>query len=141
MSNVIDRRAVIDALDEIRHVLDKKEKELTILPSAQPEPLVKESRTLVKDLVNDAISRQVAIVQLSHNKTGDDDCDVVIQNDIETIKALPSAEQNHRICRNCKWAKFYGNVDKNGNVESMWFCTNWDGVTDEEGFCHEWESR
>ena len=96
MSNVIDRRAVIDALDEIRHVLDKKEKELTILPSAQPEPLVKESRTLVKDLVNDAISRQVAIVQLSHNKTGDDDCDVVIQNDIETIKALPSAEPERK---------------------------------------------
>jgi hypothetical protein len=37
MSNVIDRQAVIDALDEIRHVLDKKEKELTILPSAEPE--------------------------------------------------------------------------------------------------------
>jgi hypothetical protein len=62
------------------------------IPSAQPEPLVKESRTLVKDLVKDAISRQAAIVQLSHNKTGDDDCDVVIQNDIETIKALPSVE-------------------------------------------------
>lgn len=42
--------------------------------------------------MNDSISRQAAIVQLSHNKTGDDDCDVVIQNDIETIKALPSAE-------------------------------------------------
>ena len=41
---------------------------------------------------SDCISRQAAIVQLSHNKTGDDDCDVVIQNDIETIKALPSAE-------------------------------------------------
>ena len=38
----------------------------------------------------DAISRQAAIVQLSHNKTGDDDCDVIIQKDIETIKALPS---------------------------------------------------
>ena len=34
--NLIDRQAALDALDEIRHVLDKKEKELTILPSAQP---------------------------------------------------------------------------------------------------------
>lgn len=43
----------------------------------------------------DLISRQAAIVQLSHNKTGDDDCDVVIQNDIETIKSLPSAPRLH----------------------------------------------
>ena len=42
--------------------------------------------------MSDLISRRVAIVQLSHNKKGDDDCDVVIQNDIETIKALPSEE-------------------------------------------------
>ena len=42
--------------------------------------------------MDDLIDRQAAIVQLSHNKTGDDDCDVVIQNDIETIKALPSAQ-------------------------------------------------
>ena len=34
---------------------------LRALPSAQPEPLVKESRTLVKDLVKDTISRQAAI--------------------------------------------------------------------------------
>lgn len=37
----------------------------------------------------DAISRDKAIVQLSHNKTGDDDCDVIIQKDIETLKSLP----------------------------------------------------
>lgn len=36
MSDLIDRQAAIDALDEIRHVLDTKEKQLTILPSAQP---------------------------------------------------------------------------------------------------------
>ena len=39
--------------------------ELANLPSAQPEPLVKESRTLVKDLVKepceDAVSREAAI--------------------------------------------------------------------------------
>lgn len=37
------------------------------------------------------ISKQAAIIQLSHNKIGDDDCDVIIQRDIETIKQLPSA--------------------------------------------------
>ena len=36
MDDMISRAAALDALDEIRHVLDKKEKELTILPSAQP---------------------------------------------------------------------------------------------------------
>ena len=36
MDDMISRQAALDALDEIRHVLDKKEKELTILPSAQP---------------------------------------------------------------------------------------------------------
>lgn len=41
-----------------------------------------------KEQGEDYISRNAAIVQLSHNKIGDDDCDVIIQKDIETIKAL-----------------------------------------------------
>lgn len=40
----------------------------------------------------DLISRNTAIVQLSHNKNGNDDCDTIVQKDIETIKTLPSAE-------------------------------------------------
>ena len=44
--------------------------------------------------MSDLISRNAAIVQLSHNKIGDDDCDVIIQRDIETIKALASAKKN-----------------------------------------------
>ncbi|MBR2554310.1 MAG: hypothetical protein IKE94_05545 [Aeriscardovia sp.] len=47
----------------------------------------------------DAISRQAAIVQLSHNKNGDDDCDVIIQRDVETIKALPSVTPQQRTGR------------------------------------------
>ena len=43
--------------------------------------------------MSDLISRNAAIVQLSHNKIGDDDCDVIIQRDIETIKALASAKK------------------------------------------------
>ena len=39
----------------------------------------------------DLISREKAIVQLSHNKSGNDDSDVVVQHDIETVKGLPSA--------------------------------------------------
>ena len=39
----------------------------------------------------DLISREKAIVQLSHNKSGNDDSDVVIQHDIETVKGLSSA--------------------------------------------------
>ena len=48
----------------------------------------------VKDLpptsCEDAISRDKAVVQLYHNKTGDDDVDVIIERDIATIKMLPS---------------------------------------------------
>ena len=51
--------------------------------------------------MSDLISRQAAIVQLSHNKTGDDDCDVVIQNDIETIKSLPFAQPEQTDCEYC----------------------------------------
>ena len=39
----------------------------------------------------DLISREKAIVQLSHNKTGNDDSDVVIQHDIATVQGVPSA--------------------------------------------------
>lgn len=46
---------------------------------------------------SDMISRKMAIIQLSHNKTGDDDCDVVIQRDIETIKSLPSVQPERKL--------------------------------------------
>ena len=38
----------------------------------------------------DYINRNDAIIQLSHNKNGNDDCDIVVQRDIETIKMLKS---------------------------------------------------
>jgi len=47
--------------------------------------------------MQDLISRQAAIIQLSHNKNGDDDHDVIVQKDIETIKQLPSAQQDFGI--------------------------------------------
>jgi hypothetical protein len=37
----------------------------------------------------DCISRKAAIVQLSYNKIGNDDYEAIIQDDINTIKALP----------------------------------------------------
>lgn len=55
---------------------------------------------------------------------------------IGVLEELPSAQH---FCRECKWVKYQGSVDKYGNVESYWRCCNWDGETDEEGFCHEWE--
>lgn len=55
-------------------------KKLMELPSVTPKTAECE----------DAVSRSGAIIQLSHNKIGDDDCDAVIQRDIETIKRLPS---------------------------------------------------
>jgi len=46
--------------------------------------------------MEDSISRQAAIIQLSHNKNGDDDHDVIVQKDIETIKQLPSAQPERK---------------------------------------------
>ena len=43
--------------------------------------------------MDDLISRQAAITQLSHNKNkGDDEWGLAVQNDIQTIWKLPSAQ-------------------------------------------------
>ena len=54
---------------------------------------------------------------------------------------MPSAEPERHYCRECKWSQCYINLDKYGRSETYWHCLNWDGGTDEEGFCHEWERR
>jgi len=87
--------------------------------------------------MDDLISRQAAIIQLSHNKNGDDDHDVIVQKDIETIKQVPPV-QPERTCVNC------GRTINNGG----WYA---DGRTrcpieehyalPKDGFCHLWEKR
>ena len=69
---------------------------------------------------DDVISRQATIVQLSHNKNGDDDCDVIIQKDIETIKALPPVNPQPKTGH---WIyKIYGGFHEQGN----WYCSHCD---------------
>ena len=47
--------------------------------------------------VGDTISRQAAITQLSHNKNkGDDEWELAVDNDIQTIWKLPSALPEQR---------------------------------------------
>ena len=53
----------------------------------------------------------------------------------------PSAQPEPHYCRECKWSRCHINVDKHGKSETYWRCQNWDGGTDEEGYCHEWERR
>lgn len=72
----------------------------------------------------DTISRQAAI------KIASGYCHPA--NIAEELAKLPSA---HGLCRECRWAGYYGIVDK------YWHCYNWGGETDEEGFCHKWEGR
>lgn len=87
--------------------------------------------------MNDLISRQDAVTQLSHNKIGDDDCDVIIQRDIETIKQLPSAEPQIIRCKDCKHRDKFG------------CCKHWEGwaqgdmpiATDDNDFCSYAEQR
>lgn len=53
----------------------------------------------------------------------------------------PAAQPESHYCRECKWSRCRVNVDIYGNIETYWHCHNWDGATDEEGYCHEWERR
>lgn len=53
------------------------------------ESLNKAIEALEAEPCGDAISRKAAVVQLHHNKTGDDDIDVIIEKDIATIQTLP----------------------------------------------------
>jgi len=57
------------------------------------------------------------------------------------IESLPSAQPEPHYCRECKWSRCHINVDKHGKSETYWRCLNWDGGTDEEGYCYEWERR
>ena len=82
-----DVKAAIDLID--------KEK-LDTSGRAELETMLKllESAPEVTDInAGGTISRQAAVIALSHNKTGDDDADVVIQHDIETLKNLPPAKR------------------------------------------------
>lgn len=70
------------------------------LPSAQPEPLVKESRTLVKDLVKDTISRQAAIDELEKRLQANGYLNAALVSELNRsigyLKRLPSAERRGR---------------------------------------------
>lgn len=44
-------------------------------------------------------------------------------------------------CKDCKWSWYHINVDKYGKSETYWRCLNWDGETDEEGYCYEGERK
>ena len=55
--------------------------------------------------MDDLISRLAAITQLSHNKNKDDDeWELAVENDIQTIWKLPSAQPEIIRCRECKFA-------------------------------------
>ena len=75
------------------HTLSKAIKVL----SERPEPC------------EDAVSRKDAIIQLSHNKNGDPDCDVIIQHDIETLKRMPPVTPKRKTG---KWIEYDSDEDK-----------------------------
>ena len=64
-----------------------------------------EHGTNLAEVGTDCISRQAAITQLSHNKNkGDDEWELAVENDIQTIWKLPSAHPEIIRCRECKFA-------------------------------------
>jgi hypothetical protein len=50
---------------------------------------------------DDLISRKAAILQLSHNKCGNEEWDIAVQHDIETITQFPSAQPENVDCIYC----------------------------------------
>jgi len=59
----------------------------------------------------------------------------------DAIMSVPSAQPETHYCRECKWSRCHVSINKYSETETYWRCLNWDGETDEEGFCHEWERR
>ncbi len=58
--------------------------------------------------MDDLISRQATIIQLSHNKNkGDDEWELAVDNDIQTIWQLPSAQPEIIRCKDCKFNPKY----------------------------------
>ena len=94
-------------------------------------------------MMNDLISRQAAINLAKDICVPTEDGGIYRHRciDPDEIRELPSAQTEQHYCRECKWSKCHINVDKHGKSETYWWCLNWDGGTDEEGYCHEWERR
>lgn len=98
---------------------------------------------------DELISKQAAIdaLQKEINKgippfddvMGSIRCGVRLARNI--IEDLPSAQPELHYCRECKWSRCHIYSDIYGKSETYWRCLNWDGETDEEGYCHEWERR
>lgn len=99
--------------------------------------------------MNDLISRQAAIDAICeecHMETDYHRCEGYKKDSrwceySTALNDLPSAQTEPHYCRECKWSWCHINVDKHGKSETYWRCLNWDGETDEEGYCHEWERR
>lgn len=97
MSDLIERQAAIDAIKKYMgdyELSRTMQQVMLLLPSAQQEPLVKESRTLVKDLVNDTISRTSAIDTVKNMRKV---CDTEDINDyydllLASFDVLPSTQ-------------------------------------------------
>ena len=56
----------------------------------------------------------------------------------DMISMLSSAQPEIIRCKDCKWSVEH--YDTDGNAP-YWICNNWDGGTDEDGFCYEAERR
>ena len=91
--------------------------------------------------MDDFIRRQDAIELCDWYEHEFSECEYAIRPIADDIKKLPSAETKYIFCRECKWARYHGIVDKQGNVESFWWCINWDGGTNEKGYCYKWEEK
>ena len=103
-SDLISRQAAVERFDYIRprdpmtndytHGIDVG---IALCKVAIREQPPAQLGTNLAEVGTDCISRQAAIIQLSHNKNkGDDEWELAVENDIQTIWKLPSAQHEKR---------------------------------------------
>lgn len=97
--------------------------------------------------MNDLIDRTAAIYALKakavplYKDPGCNDIwerDRTLDNAIDVIRGLPSAESEIIKCKDCKYMMEH--YDTNGNAP-YWTCYEWGSETDYDGFCHYAERR
>ena len=79
--------------------------------------------------MSDLIDRQAAIIQLSHNKNkGDDEWELAVESDIQTIWKLPSAQPDIIRCKDCKQFRRWIDTD-------ICFCDITEAEMSDNDFC------
>ena len=70
--------------------------------------------------MDDLISRHAVIIQLSHNKNkGDEEWELAVENDIQTVWKIPTATVGYTYCANALMKLWMENIITDGQYSSI----------------------